>query len=129
MKTIAITKIEEVENDHNPRLGRSIEHAIMKKQVLLIAVLALGSLAVMLLVPVRQAAQRARASHPRTLFAPPSSKPLGQPPSSIQSTVDAFRAALDNPNNNNNTPPLASGHREINWDGGNTANVDPLRPP
>jgi hypothetical protein len=38
--------------------------------------------------------------------------------SSIQSTIDAFRAALGDPNNGNNAGPLASGRREINWDGG-----------
>jgi polyisoprenoid-binding protein YceI len=38
--------------------------------------------------------------------------------SSIQSTVDAFRAELGEPNNANNPGPLASGRREINWDGG-----------
>jgi hypothetical protein len=37
---------------------------------------------------------------------------------SIQPTVDAFRAALGDPNNGNNAGPLASGRREINWDGG-----------
>jgi hypothetical protein len=37
---------------------------------------------------------------------------------SIQSVVDAFRAALGEPNNLNNPGPLASGRREINWDGG-----------
>jgi hypothetical protein len=42
---------------------------------------------------------------------------------SIQATVDAFRAALGDPNNANNPGPLASGRREINWDGGgSTAN-------
>jgi hypothetical protein len=39
-------------------------------------------------------------------------------PSSIQSTVDAFRTALGNPNNSNAPGPLAGGRREINWDGG-----------
>jgi hypothetical protein len=44
-------------------------------------------------------------------------------PASIQTTVDAFRAALGDPNNANNPGPLARGRREINWDGGgNTAN-------
>ena len=38
--------------------------------------------------------------------------------SSIQATVDAFRAALGDPNNANTPGPLASGRREINWDGG-----------
>jgi hypothetical protein len=36
----------------------------------------------------------------------------------IQSSVDAFRAALGEPNNGNAAGPLASGRREINWDGG-----------
>ena len=35
--------------------------------------------------------------------------------------VDAFRAALGNPNNGNGAGPLAGGRREINWDGGGTA--------
>jgi hypothetical protein len=42
---------------------------------------------------------------------------------SIQSTVDAFRAALGNPVNLNNPGPLTVGRREINWDGGNPAIV------
>ena len=36
----------------------------------------------------------------------------------IQGTVDAFRAALGDPNNANAPGPLATGRREINWDGG-----------
>jgi hypothetical protein len=36
----------------------------------------------------------------------------------IQSTVDAFRAALGEPNNANDPGPLPEGRREINWDGG-----------
>ena len=38
-------------------------------------------------------------------------------PSSIQLTVDNFRASLGDPNNGN-AGPSASGRREINWDGG-----------
>jgi hypothetical protein len=38
--------------------------------------------------------------------------------SSIQGTVDSFRTALGGINNGNNAGPLASGRREINWDGG-----------
>jgi hypothetical protein len=37
---------------------------------------------------------------------------------SITDTVDAFRAALGNPNNGNVPGPLTTGRREINWDGG-----------
>jgi hypothetical protein len=44
--------------------------------------------------------------------------------SSIQGTVDAFRAALGDPNNGNAPGPLFSGRREINWDGGNPALTD-----
>src|SRR5205814_835559 len=47
---------------------------------------------------------------------------------SIQSTVDAFRAALGGGNNLNNAGPLASGRREINWDGGNPAVVATTAP-
>jgi hypothetical protein len=36
----------------------------------------------------------------------------------IQDGVDAFRAALGNPNNGNTLASLPSGRREINWDGG-----------
>jgi len=36
----------------------------------------------------------------------------------IQDTVDAYRAALGDPNNGNAPGPLATGRREINWDGG-----------
>jgi hypothetical protein len=42
---------------------------------------------------------------------------------SIEDTVNLFRAALGDPNNGNAAGPLASGRREINWDGGgNNAN-------
>jgi hypothetical protein len=46
---------------------------------------------------------------------------------SIQSTVDAFRAALGD-NNANNPGPLQSGRREINWDGGNPNILDTTAP-
>lgn len=47
---------------------------------------------------------------------------------SIQTTVDAFRAALGDPNNASNPGPLASGRREINWDGGGSLATAPLPP-
>src|SRR4029434_3764298 len=46
----------------------------------------------------------------------------------IQGTVDAFRTALGNPNNGNNAGPLASGRREINWDGGGPPVIDGTAP-
>jgi hypothetical protein len=42
---------------------------------------------------------------------------------SIQGTVDQFRAALGEPNNANTPGPLASGRREINWDGGGSTDT------
>jgi hypothetical protein len=46
----------------------------------------------------------------------------------IQSAVDAFRAALGE--NNGNTPgPLATGRREINWDGGGSTATSPAPNP
>src|SRR5882724_10226345 len=47
----------------------------------------------------------------------------GANPADIQATVDAFRAALGNPNNGN-LGPQPTGHREINWDGGGPPVVD-----
>lgn len=47
----------------------------------------------------------------------------GPSAASIQSTVDQFRAALGAVNNANNPGPLASGRREINWDGGSPTNA------
>lgn len=49
-----------------------------------------------------------------------------QDPASILGTVNQFRADLGNPDNLNNPGPLASGRREINWDGGgNNPNTTP----
>jgi hypothetical protein len=47
----------------------------------------------------------------------------GPSAASIQSAVDQFRAALGATNNANNPGPLASGRREINWDGGSPTNA------
>jgi PEP-CTERM motif-containing protein len=56
---------------------------------------------------------------PATVVAAPITfSAAGLTPASIQGAVDAFRAALGDPNNGNNPGPLAGGRREINWDGG-----------
>jgi hypothetical protein len=47
---------------------------------------------------------------------------------SIQSTVDAFRAALGEPNNGSSPGPLPVGRREINWDGGGPPVADTTAP-
>jgi len=63
-------------------------------------------------------------AHAQTVF-----QAAGPTAASIQATVDAFRAALGNPNNGNN-PTQASGRREINWDGGgsNATTTAPVTP-
>jgi hypothetical protein len=110
VKTIATTKIEKVENDNNLRLWRLIERAITKRQLLLNRVLAVGLLAVMVLVPVGQAAQ---AQGKQDLLPPTVFQAAGLTGDSIQSTVNAFRAALDPANHNNgNNPGLLTSGRE-----------------
>lgn len=49
--------------------------------------------------------------------APITTSASGVVPGDLQATVDAFRAAVGDPNNGNNAGQ-ASGRREINWDGG-----------
>jgi hypothetical protein len=51
----------------------------------------------------------------------------GPDAASIQSAVDAFRAALGD-NHGNNPGPLQKGRREINWDGGNPNLLDTTAP-
>ena len=96
----------------------------MKKHVLLTLVIAFGFLSVMALVPICQTAQAQGKLVPPIIF-----QAAGPTAESIQSTVDAYRAALGDPNNANNAGPLASGRREINWDGGgSTDTTDPVTP-
>jgi hypothetical protein len=129
VKTITTTKIEEVENTNNPRLWPSIEQAITKRHGLLNLVLAFGLLSVTVLVPVGQTAQ-AQGKKSKELLPPTVFQAAGPTADSIQGTVDEFRAALGEHNNMNNPGPLASGHREINWDGGgaNTTTDTPVTP-
>src|SRR5438093_5710339 len=97
----------------------------MRKQTSILVVVlvaaAFGLLPVMTPVPVHP---EAYAEDNTKDFVPPTVfQAAGPTAASIQSTVDAFRAALGNPNNGNAPGPLASGRREINWDGGG-ANVN-----
>jgi hypothetical protein len=89
----------------------------MNKQLLLTLVIALG-------FPVRQAAH-AQGKTPKDFVAPLVFQAAGPNIASIQCTVDAFRAALGNPNNGNNPGPLLAGRREINWDGGTSTDTTP----
>jgi hypothetical protein len=49
----------------------------------------------------------------------------GPTAASIQSSVDEFRAAIGGVNNGNAAGPLATGRREINWDGGGSTATSP----
>ncbi len=59
----------------------------------------------------------------KTFIAPAVFQASGPKIASIQSTVDQYRAELGDPNNGNQAGPLATGRREINWDGGGSADT------
>src|SRR5919106_947980 len=73
-----------------------------------------------------------RARHPRTLFRRLCSRRQGQPLTPFRAQWMRFVLLWADPNNGNNPPPLdRSGHREINWDGGNpniVTTTDPVTP-
>ena len=82
-----------------------------------------------MVLAVSQTAYAQRIPPPRTQFvAPVVFQAAGANAASIQSSVDAFRVALGDPNNGNNPGPLQTGRREINWDGGNPAILDTTAP-
>jgi hypothetical protein len=64
------------------------------------------------------------------LLVPAVFQAAGPTAESIEGIVDDFRAALGDPNNGNAAGPLATGRREINWDGGGgvDATTDPATP-
>jgi hypothetical protein len=74
------------------------------------------------------AASQSAYAQGKEFVAPVVFQAAGSTAASIQSPVDAFRAALGNPNNGNNPGPLTSGRREINWDGGNPNVLDTTAP-
>ena len=85
----------------------------MKNQMLLYAAAVLGVPSVLVALPIREA-------QAQVVF-----QAAGPTAASIQATVDAFRAALGNPDNVNNLAPQPSGRREINWDGGGSTDTTP----
>lgn len=95
----------------------------MKKLMLLTVVAALVLLSVMMSITVRHAQARVNTMQSdgntkKDFVAPIVFQAAGPTISSIQGSVDGFRAALGTPNNGNTVGPLAAGRREINWDGG-----------
>jgi len=100
----------------------------MKKHRLWINAVVFGWLTLLVIISTSQAADaQGRVSDfvPASVF-----QAAGPDADSIQSVVDAFRAALGEPNNGNNPGPLANGRREINWDGGgnNDTTTAPVTP-
>src|SRR6059036_281748 len=98
-----------VTNNHQPSTACREKHAAMKLPIRSTVIASFGLLAMLLAV-----SETAYAQGTPAVF-----QAAGADAASIQSSVDAFRAALGNPNNGNNPGPLLDGRREINWDGGN----------
>ena len=99
----------------------------MKKSRLWTCIVALGWLSVMGLSRVQAAEMEDNKTEdlvPPTVF-----QAAGPTSASIQSTVDAYRAALGEPNNANAPGPLTTGRREINWDGGGNNDMTQPLPP
>jgi Divergent InlB B-repeat domain len=92
----------------------------MKKQSVLTPQARVGFPLILTLVAVCQVAAQSETSPEtrRQSVTPVVFQAAGPTAASIQSTVDAFRAALGEPNNANDPGPLDEGRREINWDGG-----------
>jgi hypothetical protein len=103
-------------NNHQPSTACREKHAAMKLPIRSTVIAAFGLLSTLL--PVSQTAH-AQDTRSREFVPPVVFQAAGPTADSIQSSVDAFRAALGNPNNGNNPGPLKQGRREINWDGGN----------
>jgi len=74
----------------------------------------IAAFGVLLMVLAVSETAQAQANQPTPLVF----QAAGPDAASIQSAVDAFRAALGD-NNLNNPGPIQKGRREINWDGGN----------
>lgn len=86
----------------------------MKTYQVLRAAAAIGLLSVAVSLTARQA-------HAQDVF-----QAAGPTGASIQGSIDQFRAALGATDNKNNAGPLASGRREINWDGKDVLTAGPL---
>src|SRR6266851_979072 len=99
----------------------------MKKYVLLTFAAAIALISITVPITIRQTAH-AQNNTTRDFVPPSVFQTAGPDVASIQSSVDAFRAALGNTNNGNAPGPLATGRREINWDGGgaNNTTTDPV---
>jgi hypothetical protein len=116
------TKQSVINSNNQPSTACTEKHAAMKLPIASTAIAAFGLLSMLLAVSETARAQ-ARNDVPPAVF-----QAAGATAASIQSTVDAFRARVGDPNNLNNPGPLEKGRREINWDGGNPNVLDTTAP-
>lgn len=96
------------------------KHSVINLNIRSTVIAVFGLLSILLAVSETAHAQ---ANQPKPIVF----QAAGPSAASIQSTVDAFRAALGD-NNLNNPGPLPKGRREINWDGGNPNVLDTTAP-
>jgi len=98
----------------------------MKKYMLSSFAVTLGLLSIVAAGNLNPTAY-AKDNTPKDFEPPTVFQAAGPNAASIQSTVDAFRNAVGNPNNGSVAVPQLTGRREINWDGG--GGVDATTPP
>jgi hypothetical protein len=115
------TKQSVTNSNNQPSTARREKHAAMKLPIASTVIAAFGLLSMLLTVSETAHAQ-GTADVPPLVF-----QAAGPDAASIQSSVDAYRAALGD-NNGNNPGPLQKGRREINWDGGNPNVLDTTAP-
>src|SRR5207248_8057209 len=111
------------ENQHKPNLRKKEPMQTKQSVINSSTVIAAFGLLSMLLAVSETAHAQGTNDVPPAVF-----QAAGATAASIQSTVDAFRARLGDPNNLNNPGPLQKGRREINWDGGNPNVLDTTAP-
>jgi hypothetical protein len=73
-----------------------------------------------LLTQAHEEARQLVVTNPPIVF-----QAAGPSAASIQSSVDEFRRLIGGTNNGNAPGPIATGRREINWDGGGSTNTSP----
>ena len=92
-----------------------MKHSVMKHSTFPVFA---GLAAMSLMAWMSLGEARAQSTDPQTFEAPAVFQAAGPNIASIQASLDEYRIALGGINNGIAAGPLASGRREINWDGG-----------
>jgi hypothetical protein len=95
----------------------------VKKHLSLSSFAAVAAAAVLVSIPRGDAAHAQMSA--AAFDAPAVFQAAGPNIASIQGTIDQYRLAIGGINNGNAPGPLASGRREINWDGGGSTATSP----